>query len=154
VALRIRDPQSPARQNFGGIGNFPDDPSWRIVAAWVPLEEVRNTTVGTAIGAPSDVTITHKAVFVRGGRAIELMATHGTPQAPQFVLRDLTSGRETYPASRFLFGEDVLDGTIVLDFNKAINPPCAFTDHAVCPLPPPENILPIRIEAGELKATH
>ena len=60
-----------------------------------------------------------------------------------------TSKDSTYPASRFLYGEDVTDTTIVLDFNKAINPPCAFTDFAVCPLPPPENVLPFRIEAGE-----
>ena len=68
-------------------------------------------------------------------------------------IRDLTSRDKTYPASRFVYGEDVTADTIVLDFNKAINPPCAFTEHAVCPLPPAENVLPIRIEAGELR-TH
>ncbi len=65
-----------------------------------------------------------------------------------FVLRDATSGQETYGACRFLVG-DALGDTIVLDFNKSINPPCAFTDHATCPLPPPENRLELRIEAGE-----
>jgi uncharacterized protein (DUF1684 family) len=93
--------------------------------------------------------VTHKAVFQKAGRTWELIATHGTPQAPQFVIRDLTSRDDTYPASRFLYGENVTDATIVLDFNKAINPPCAFTEYAVCPLPPPENVMPIRIEAGE-----
>ena len=67
------------------------------------------------------------------------------------MLRDLTSRAETYGAARFVYGEDLTDSTIVLDFNKAFNPPCAFTDHAVCPLPPPQNLLPFRIEAGEQK---
>ncbi len=88
-------------------------------------------------------------MFTHEGQRYELIATHGTPEAPQFVIRDLTSRDSTYPASRFVYGESVTDTTIVLDFNKAINPPCAFTEHAVCPLPPPDNVLPFRIEAGE-----
>lgn len=150
-ALRIRDTQSPEPARFAGIRNFPIDPGWRIVADWVPLEEPVTMTVDTVIGIPTEVTITHKATFTRDGVSYDLLPTHGTPQMPQFVLRDLTSRDETYPASRFLYGEDITDKTIVLDFNKAINPPCAFTDHAVCPLPPAENVMPIRVEAGELK---
>jgi uncharacterized protein (DUF1684 family) len=67
-----------------------------------------------------------------------------------FVIRDKTSGRETYAASRFLIGEDVTDTTITLDFNRAHNPPCAFTEFAICPLPPRENILPFALRAGEM----
>jgi len=90
VALRIRDPQSPARLNFAGIENFPDDPSWRMIADWVPLEEPVEAEVDNVTGSRSAVTITHKAVFERDGRRIELLPTHGTPQMPQFVLRDAT----------------------------------------------------------------
>ena len=151
-ALRVRDTKSPARESFPGIDHFPTDPAWRIVADWVRLDEAIETTVDTVIGVPAEVTITHKAVFTHDGKTYELLPTHGTPQRPQFVIRDLTSRSETYPASRFLFGEDISGDTIVLDFNKAINPPCAFSDHAVCPLPPPQNVLPFRIEAGELNA--
>lgn len=149
TALRIRDLSIAARTLFGGIENFPVDPAWRIVAQWLPLDEPVHTTVDTVIGAPTEVTITHKAVFTHKGVTCELLPTHGTPASPQFVMRDLTAGKETYPASRFLFGEDITSDSIVLDFNKAINPPCAFTDHAICPLPPPQNVLPFRIEAGE-----
>ncbi|MDW6024335.1 DUF1684 domain-containing protein [Mesorhizobium sp. BAC0120] len=149
-ALRIRDRESSAPANFAGIDYFPIDPAWRFVADWLTLEQPVVTTVDTMIGIPTEVTITHKAAFTRDGVRYELLPTHGTPEAPQFVIRDLTSGKETYPASRFLFGEDIGPDTIVLDFNKAINPPCAFTDHAVCPLPPPQNVLPVRIAAGEL----
>jgi len=149
-ALRIRDRESHAGREFGGIDYFPIDPAWRFVADWIPLAQPLTMTVDTMIGIPTEVTITHKAAFTRDGVRHELLPTHGTPEAPQFVIRDLTSGKETYPASRFLFGEDIGADTIMLDFNKAINPPCAFTDHAVCPLPPPENVMPVRIAAGEL----
>jgi uncharacterized protein (DUF1684 family) len=148
-ALRVRDTASQAPDRLQAIEYFPVDPSWRIVADWVPYEAPRGLTVDTTKSIPTEVEATHKAVFTRDGQRFELIATHGTPEAPQFVLRDLTSKDTTYPASRFLYGEDVTQTTIVLDFNKAINPPCAFTEHAVCPLPPPENVLPIRIEAGE-----
>ncbi len=151
-ALRVRDTQSAARQNFHGIQYFPIDRDWCIVADWVALETPIVTTVDTVLGIPTEVTITHKAAFTHDGTRYELLPTHGTPLMPQFVLRDLTSRSETYPASRFLYGEDITADTIVLDFNKAINPPCAFTDHAVCPLPPQENVLPFRIAAGELNA--
>ena len=149
TALRIRDPDSPARRNFAGVDTFPFDPAWRIVADWVALETPIHTEVDTVIGAPTAVTITHKARFEHEGRSFELLPTFGTPQAPQFVIRDQTAGKETYPASRFLFGEELSDTTIVLDFNRAINPPCAFSTFAICPLPPPGNVLPFRIEAGE-----
>lgn len=149
-ALRVRDKESPARTSLAEIPHFPVDPSWRIVAEWLPLDEPETMTVDTVAGIPDEVSVARKAAFVHDGVRYELLATHGTPQAPQFVLRDRTAG-ETYPASRFVFGEEVGEDTIVLDFNKAINPPCAFSDFTTCPLPPPQNVLPFRIEAGELK---
>ncbi|SEQ37371.1 hypothetical protein SAMN05428969_2803 [Devosia sp. YR412] len=148
-ALRIRDTASAAPAALTGIDAFPADPKWRIEAEWVSLETPKGMTVDTSKSIPTDVEATHKAVFAIDGQRYELFATHGTATSPQFVIRDLTSRDSTYPASRFVFGEDVTDTTITLDFNKAINPPCAFTEHAVCPLPPAENVLPIRIEAGE-----
>lgn len=148
-ALRVRDTQSEAPAQFPGIDYFPAQPEWRIVAEWVPLETPMGLTVDTTKSIPTDVQVTHKAVFEHDGTRYELIPTHGTLTSPQFVLRDQTSRDLTYPASRFLFGEEVGENTIVLDFNKAINPPCSFTEHAVCPLPPPQNVLPFRIEAGE-----
>ena len=146
-ALRVRHTASAVPAAFPGLEYFPPRPEWRIVADWVPFEQ--ELTVNTSHNIPTDVVATHKAVFVHDGTRYELIATHGTPEAPQFVIRDLTSRDSTYGACRFVYGEDVTEDSIVLDFNKAINPPCAFTEHAVCPLPPPENVLPFRIEAGE-----
>jgi len=148
-ALRIRDRASTAPAALISISHFPVDPEWRIEADWTRLDQPLTMEVDTVVGIPTEVTITHKAVFAHDGRTVELIATHGTPQSPQFVLRDATAG-ETYPASRFLFGEPQ-GNKIVLDFNKAINPPCAFSPFAICPLPPPQNVLPFRIEAGELR---
>jgi len=148
-ALRIRDINSTAPDRLAPIEYFPADPKWRIVADWVPFEAPKGMTVDTTGDILTEVEVTHKAVFTHDGQRYELIATHGTPDSPQFVLKDPTSRDSTYQASRFLFGEEVTDKTIVLDFNRAINPPCAFTEFAVCPLPPPENVLPFRIEAGE-----
>ena len=155
-ALRVRDTASTAPHDFPGIPYFPADPKWRIVADWKLLDQPIKMTVDTVLGIPTEVTVTHKAVFEHDGQTYELIATHGTPTAPQFVIKDPTARTDTYPASRFLYGEDVTDHSIVLDFNKAINPPCAFTEHAICPLPPPENVLPFAITAGEkrIAASH
>lgn len=151
LSLRARDRQHPARLGFGGIDSFDVEEGWRIVADWVPLDEPYEADIDTMVGTVNKVMVTHKAAFEHDGARYELLPSYGTPQAPQFVIRDRTAGTETYPASRFVYGEGIADGTIVLDFNKAINPPCAFTDFAVCPLPPAQNILPFRIPAGERK---
>jgi uncharacterized protein (DUF1684 family) len=148
-ALRIRDTHSAEAENFASIDYFPPRPELRRVADWVQFAAPQQLTINTSKDIETEVEATHKAVFDLDGRHFELLATHGTPERPQFVIRDLTSRDSTYPAARFVYGEDVTDTSIVLDFNKALNPPCAFTEFAVCPLPPPENVLPIRIEAGE-----
>lgn len=148
-ALRVRDTTSDAPNHLHSIDYFPLDPNWRITADWVAFAAPKGLTISTSKAIETEVEATHKAVFTRDGVTYELLATHGTPEAPQFVIRDLTARDSTYAACRFVYGEEVTDQTIVLDFNKALNPPCAFTEHAVCPLPPAENVLPIRIEAGE-----
>jgi uncharacterized protein len=150
-ALRVRDRDAKARVEFAGLNYFPIDPAWRKTAQWVALDLPMEMEIDTVSGIATRVTVTRKAAFTHDGVRYELLPTHGTAAKPQFVLRDLTSRTETYGASRFLYGEELTEEGLVLDFNKAFNPPCAFTVHAVCPLPPPENILPIRIEAGELR---
>jgi uncharacterized protein len=148
-ALRVRDMASTAPAALTHLDYFPAQPDLRIEARWVALDTPKGMTVDTSKSIPTDVEATHKAVFTLEGQEVELFATHGTASAPQFVIRDLTSRDSTYPSARFIFGEEVTKESVVIDFNKAINPPCAFTEHAICPLPPPENVLPFRIEAGE-----
>lgn len=144
-ALRVRDltlaPQVTLR-------HFPDAPDWVIRARWDRLAP-EATEVEMKDGSRAQVTLTHRATFFHDGRDITLTPTHWKAGKPMFVFRDATAG-ETYPACRFLYGEDATDTEITLDFNRAFTPPCGFTDLAICPLPPPGNLLPFRIEAGEL----
>lgn len=150
-ALRVRDLHSPQRAAFPGLQSFPDDPAWIIRADWAALPVPVKTGISMVGGRADVVTITHHATFVHDGQRVTLTPTHIKAGKPMFVIRDATSAHETYAASRFLIGEDMADGQITLDFNRAINPPCAFTDLAICPLPPPGNILPFAIRAGEMR---
>lgn len=148
-ALRVRRIDHPRRFRDPGITWFPADPAWVITAEWRALAAPQEALVDMVGGRREAVRITHHAIFVHQGETWALVPTHAKGGAPMFVFRDLTAGVETYGACRFLVGEDLGERTVVLDFNKAHTPPCGFTDHAVCPLPPRENILPFRIEAGE-----
>ena len=144
-ALRVRDlTLTPAIK----LRHFPDAPDWTIRANWESFAP-QVYDVAMKDGSTAAVTLTHRATFQHEGQTVTLTPTHWKSGKPMFVFRDATAG-ETYPACRFLFGEDASDTEITLDFNRAISPPCAFTDFAICPLPPPGNILPFRIEAGEL----
>ena len=144
-ALRVRD---LTLQPTVALRYFASDPDWVIRATWESFAP-QASEVAMKDGSKAAVTLTHRATFQHQGQTVTLTPTHWKSGKPMFVFRDATAG-ETYPACRFLFGEDPSDTEITLDFNRAISPPCAFTDFAICPLPPPGNILPFRIEAGEL----
>lgn len=146
-ALRVRDLTAPRTVN---LHSFPENPAWVIRARWERLAAPQATTIGQRGGADTEVTLTHVARFTHAGHEIAMVPTHWKAGQPMFVVRDATSGRETYGASRFLMGEDITDDSITLDFNRAFTPPCGFTPHAICPLPPRQNILPFRVDAGEL----
>ncbi len=145
-ALRVRD---LSRSRKAQLHYFPTDPAWIIRARWQALDTPVPQAVDQKGGATTTVQLTHTAHFSHAGQTVMLLATHWKGDKPMFVIRDQTSGHETYAASRFLIGEDAGQGEITLDFNRAFTPPCGFTDFAICPLPPRENILPFRIEAGE-----
>lgn len=149
-AIRVRDANAPTRTGFSGLTYFPADPSWRVVAEWVPFDPPYELELGTVIGTIEKERVPGKAVFTREGRTFELYPYHETPDALFFVFGDLTSGKETYGAGRFLDTGLPEGGTLVLDFNEARNPPCVFTPYATCQLAPPENRLDVRVEAGEL----
>jgi uncharacterized protein (DUF1684 family) len=149
-ALRVRDSESDRRKHFLGIDTFPIDPSWRIEAQWVPFAEPKEITIQNIIGNVSQEKVPGKAVFTRDGRTFELLPIIEGPDEPLFfVIADETSGKETYGAARFVYADLPKDGKVLLDFNKAENPPCAFTPFATCPLPPKENRLKLAITAGE-----
>ncbi|MBI2516598.1 MAG: DUF1684 domain-containing protein [Opitutae bacterium] len=147
--LRVRDSESPRRRNFVGIDYFPIDPAWRIEAQWVPFDPPHQVNITNMIGQTSPAPVPGKAVFTHEGRTVELIPIDEGDEELFFVISDATSGDETYGASRFLYAARPKDGKVVLDFNRAQNPPCAFTPFATCPLPPKENRMKFPVRAGE-----
>lgn len=151
AGLRIKHAHAATREHFLGLDHFPVDPSWRVVAGWHPAGPGEAIEMGTAIGTIEKHPVAGRVAFERDGRRFQLLPVVEAPGDERFfvVFADLTSGRETYGAARFLYTEPPRDGHVVLDFNKAYNPPCAFTAFATCPMAPPENRLDIRVTAGE-----
>lgn len=139
---RIKDPESAIRRDFRGIDYFPVNEDYRVTAKFVPSPR----RIG---GAPSPGYV----AFQMQGREMRLFAVQEDPRASVLLIlfRDLTTGKETYAGGRFLDLAIPRGDKVVLDFNEAYNPPCAFTPYVDCPLPPRQNALPVRIEAGERK---
>src|SRR3982751_3147002 len=149
LGIRLKDPDSEYRRNYHGIQHFPTREAYRVVAKWVP--EPRKIPILNIIGQTEQSDNPGYAVFRLGGKEMRLYPIIEVPGDKElfYIFRDLTTGKETYPAGRFFYSDMPKDGKVVLDFNKAYNPPCAFTPYATCPLPPKENHLPLRVEAGE-----
>ncbi len=147
-ALRVWDRHADALRDLAGIEAFPFDPAWVVEAGWEPFHPPRRVTVLDVTGAGTDRDVPGRAVFEREGRRLSLEPTADGARLA-FVFRDRTAGVETYGAGRFLDADAPREGRLVLDFNRAVNPPCAFTPFATCPLPRPENVLPVRVTAGE-----
>jgi len=149
--IRVKDPESDARRHFHGLEYFPVNEQYRITARWVA--ESRDIPILNVLGQTEPQPSPGYAVFQIRGHEYKLRPYIEVPGDKQlfYVFRDQTAGKETYGAGRFFYSDFPHDGKIVIDFNKAYNPPCAFTPYATCPLPPAENKLAVRIEAGEKK---
>lgn len=151
VALRVHDPKSPHLQAFTGIPAYEPSEKWQVTGKFTHYEAPTVVTTGAVV---EGLEHHHNAVgvidFDLAGTALQLVA-FGKPAGGLHVLfTDATSGRTTYSAARSLAVDDPgADGTVMLDFNRASNLPCAFTDYATCPVAPVENRLPIAVEAGE-----
>ena len=150
LALRVRDQASALRTNFRGLRWYEPNPSYRTVGTFQPYAEKKVVQIPNILGdiEPFNAigTVTFELAGVR-----HTMEAWGNPKSLWFVFRDQTSGRETYPSARFLYTPPVEDGKVVIDFNFAQNPPCAYNPYTTCPLPPAQNRLAIAIEAGEKK---
>ena len=148
-AIRLRDPNSALRRDFHGLTWFPIDDSYRVVARFVAYDQPKQVPIQNLAGDSLALPISGYVIFSLHGQQLRLDAQRDTDGGLSFVIRDLTSGKETYAAARFLDTDAPKDGTVVLDFNEAYNPPCAYNPYTTCPLPPPGNRLRTRIEAGE-----
>jgi uncharacterized protein (DUF1684 family) len=159
LGVRLKDMKSPARDKFKGLHYFPIDPRYRIVATFVPNKTPVSIKVPNVLGMVESMPSPGYASFTMAGAPaakplrLDAVLEPGETQL-FFIFTDKTAGKRTYGGGRFLYADPPVDGKVVLDFNRAYSPPCAFTPHATCPLPPANNRLPIAIEAGELFAGH
>jgi uncharacterized protein len=147
--IRLKDRNSRFRREFTGLHYFPVNASYRVTARFVP--QPQKVPIPSIIGETYNMPSPGYVEFELQGQRLRLTPVQETPDELFFIFRDRTTGKETYGGGRFLDTPLPRHGEVVLDFNEAYNPPCAFTPYATCPLPPMQNRLPIRIEAGELK---
>jgi uncharacterized protein len=155
-ALRVKDSKAPALVNFRGLNWYSADFRYRVVAKWIPYSPAKSVTLDTLAGTKYDQPVPGAAEFTLLGKTYRLEPVLEDPAAPQlfFILKDTTSSSTTYHACRFLYTvlpDHGLDkpGSLVLDFNRLENPPCAYTPYSTCPLPPTGNRLAIALPVGE-----
>src|SRR6266853_3772912 len=148
-ALRVRDQNNPLRKEFTGRKWYPVNAEYRVEAVFEPYDKPKTVQVPNLLGDIDTMTSPGTVSFSLGGKTMRMAAVTENDNELWFIFRDLTSGSETYPAARFLYSPKPAEGKVLLDFNKAENPPCAFNSYATCPLPPEENRLKVRVEAGE-----
>ena len=148
--IRFRDLNSDLVKNFKGLERFPIDESWKINARFESYDPVKEIDVPNVLGQISKEKSPGAVVFERDGKTHRIDAVDEGGDKLFLIIADQTSGEETYGGGRFIYvSKPDSTGTILLDFNKAYNPPCVFTKYATCPLPPLQNYLKLKIEAGE-----
>jgi uncharacterized protein (DUF1684 family) len=155
-ALRIKDPQAPTRVGFHGLKWYPPNAAYRVRARWIPYNPPKVLDIPTVLGTTTHLPAPGAVEFTISGQILRLEPVLEEPNSTElfFIMRDATSKTSTYGAGRFLYtslpDHGVAEpGEVWLDFNRLVNPPCAFTAYATCPLPPPQNRLSIEIPAGE-----
>jgi uncharacterized protein len=154
IGIRLRDTASPLLTQFKGIDHFPVDTTWRITATLKTTTQPTQISIKNILGQTTRQQTPGKLIFTIGAKQYTLDALEEGDEL-FIVFGDETSGKSTYPSGRFLsVRKPGADGATIIDFNKAYNPPCAFTNYATCPLPPPQNILPVPITAGEKNFGH
>ncbi len=150
-AVRLKDRENPRIAEFSGIARYPVQSDWRIKARFLPYKPAKTLSVPTILGTLIEQQSPGALEFEVAGKTYRLDPI-AEPQDDEFwiLFGDETSGTETYGGGRFLYADLPTEaGITYLDFNKAYNPPCAFTEFATCPLPPAQNKLPVPIPAGE-----
>ena len=149
IGLRVRDALAPARLRFAGIEHFPVDPSWRLKARFEPHPAGRTIQIANVLGQLEAMANPGAVVFERKGKEYRLEAVDEGDGQLFLIFADRTNRKQTYGAGRFLYAPAAVDGITEVDFNKAYNPPCAFSEFSTCPLPPAENRLDLAVTAGE-----
>ncbi len=153
--VRVKDTESQTRKDFQALEYFPIDPKWRIEARFETYQPPKIIPITNVLSMTDDEISPGALAFEVDGKTYRIDPILQKGETELFVMiADGTTNRETYGAGRYLYvSPSDASGKVVIDFNKAYNPPCAFTNYATCPLPPQQNRLPFRIEAGEKKYT-
>jgi uncharacterized protein (DUF1684 family) len=151
VSLRVRDPNGERALLFEGFEWFPISPDYRVLGRFIADEKPRNLPVVNTFGDVDTYETKGIVEFTLNGQTLRLRPFTTDSGRFYFVFNDASSGVETYEAARFLYSDLRRDGTTILDFNVAYNPPCAFNPFTTCPIPLPENRLPVKVLAGEMK---
>ncbi len=156
LGVRVKDKDNPARSTFAGIESYPADLKWRVEARFEPYNPPKKMPIVNVLGMESGEESPGAIAFEVDGKAYRLDAIKEKGEPKLFMIfADNTSGKDTYPAGRYLYVDPPdAEGRIIIDFNKAYSPPCAFTKFATCPLPPKQNRLAFAIEAGEKYSRH
>jgi uncharacterized protein (DUF1684 family) len=150
IGIRVRDLSSDRVRNYKGPVFFPLNLDYRVTASFIPSNGTKVVDIPNVLGDVTPTPSPGEVHFKINGQELTLIALSGDPEhGLSFVIADLTSKTDTYPGGRFLDTDPVANGKVVLDFNRAYNPPCAVTPYATCPLAPKENRLPVAIAAGE-----
>jgi uncharacterized protein (DUF1684 family) len=153
LSIRLRDQNSRLRKEFVGLSWFPVNEAYRVEATFEPYGKPKTIQVPNVLGDIDNMTAPGLVSFTLNGHALKMEVVDDTnakgEKVAWFIFRDLTSGKESYPAARFLYLPPPVNGKMTLDFNLAENPPCAYNPFTTCPLPPLQNRLPVRVEAGE-----
>jgi uncharacterized protein (DUF1684 family) len=153
VGVRVKDTESQTRREFKGLEYYPIDPKWRIEAHFEPYQPAKAIPITNVLGMTDDEASPGALAFEVDGKTYRIDPILEKGETDLFVMiADETTGKETYGAGRYLYvSPPDTNGKVVIDFNKTYSPPCAFTNFATCPLPPRQNHLPFRIDAGEKK---
>jgi len=151
LGIRLRDDDSDLLHAFKGLERYPVDPGYRVEAVLEPGGSSSQVSITNVLGQTYRRPSPGMLVFTLDGREQRLIPIIEDGSDELFIIfADATSGKETYGGGRFLYAKHPDDdGKVILDFNKAYNPPCVFTPYATCPLPPEQNVLPLAIRAGE-----
>jgi uncharacterized protein (DUF1684 family) len=152
--IRLKDSNSEARRNFKGLHWFPVDESYKITAKLEAFPEPKEVSVPNVLGGNFKMKSPGILNFTLKGKEYLLQPVDEGDGTLFIIFSDGSSRNETYKSGRFLYADKPVNGETVLDFNKAENPPCAFTAFATCPLPPPQNKLDVEITAGEKRYDH
>jgi uncharacterized protein (DUF1684 family) len=152
--IRLKDSNSEARRNFKGLHWFPIDESYKITAKLEAFAEPKEVLVPNVLGGNFKMKSPGMLKFTLKGKEYTLQPVDEGDGTLFIIFSDGSSRNETYKSGRFLYADKPVNGEALLDFNKAENPPCAFTAFATCPLPPPQNKLDVEIKAGEKRYDH